>query len=142
VDISVVILAAGQGTRMRSKLPKVLHPLAKKPMLQHVIDAALPLSPAKIHVVIGHGAEQVKSAIKGDVNWVLQSEQKGTGHAVAQAIPDVSPDSTVLVLYGDVPLTKTSTLEKLVNSCQHNCYSLLTVNLDNPTGYGRIVRDD
>ena len=110
-------------------------------MLQHVIDTAQALEPTKIHVVVGHGADQVKETVQSDVNWVYQAEQKGTGHAVAQAMPDVAASSTVLVLYGDVPLTKASTLEKLVKSCGENCYSLLTVNLENPTGYGRIVRD-
>ena len=141
MTLEVIILAAGKGTRMRSKLPKVLHPLANKPMLQHVIDTAQALEPTKIHVVVGHGADQVKETVQSDVNWVYQAEQKGTGHAVAQAMPDVAASSTVLVLYGDVPLTKASTLEKLVKSCGENCYSLLTVNLENPTGYGRIVRD-
>ena len=142
MSLEVIILAAGKGTRMRSKLPKVLHPLAGKAMLAHVIESAQSLSASKIHVVVGHGADQVKNTIDADVNWVLQAEQKGTGHAVAQAMPDVADDATVLVLYGDVPLTRRETLAALVEECGEQRYAMLTVNLEDPSGYGRIVRDD
>ena len=138
----VVILAAGQGTRMRSTLPKILHPVAGKPMLGHVIDAAKAVNPSALHVVIGHGAEQVKEAFADqDLNWALQAEQLGTGHAVAQALPNVNDDSIVLVAYGDVPLVKAETLESLCNIANEQTLALLTVILEDPTGYGRIVRE-
>lgn len=104
MNLHVVILAAGQGTRMRSALPKVLHPVAGKPMLGHVIDCARDLSPIRIHVVIGHGAERVREVLDADdINWVMQTEQLGTGHAVAQALPHIADADQILVLYGDVP---------------------------------------
>ncbi len=141
MNLEVVILAAGQGTRMRSVLPKVLHPIAGKPMLAHVIATARTLSPKAIHVVYGHGGETVRETINDDgVSWVEQAEQLGTGHAVEQAMPKVANDSTVLVLYGDVPLISTATLQHLLDNVSDGI-ALLTVMLDNPTGYGRIVRD-
>lgn len=142
MTLAVVTLAAGKGSRMKSDLPKVLHPLAGKPMLAHVLSSAAALGDAKLHVVIGHRAEQVKQQITGfDVNWALQTEQNGTGHAVAQAMPAVAADATVLVLYGDVPLIRTATLKKLLQTTQNNTLALLTVKLADPTGYGRIVRN-
>ena len=141
MKLEVVILAAGQGTRMKSNLPKVLHTVAGKPLLEHVINTALCLQPVAIHVVIGHGGEQVRTALAGyDINWVLQEEQLGTGHAVLQALPAMGADSVVLVLYGDVPLTEKDTLQGLVDRAQTGL-SLLTATLDNPAGYGRILRD-
>lgn len=141
MNLEVVILAAGQGTRMRSALPKVLHPIAGKPMLAHVIATARTLSPSAIHVVYGHGGETVRETINDDsVNWVEQAEQLGTGHAVEQAMPKVKDDSTVLVLYGDVPLISQATLQHLLDNVNGGV-ALLTVQLNDPTGYGRIVRD-
>ena len=143
MSLEVVILAAGKGTRMRSKLPKVLHPLAGKPMVQRAIEAAADTGADKIHVVIGHGADEVKARIDHPmVSWALQEEQKGTGHAVAQAMPAVADDATVLVTYGDVPLVSSETLQRVVDACDDNTLVLLTAILDDPTGYGRIVRDD
>ena len=140
--LHVVILAAGQGSRMKSALPKVLHPIAGRPMLHHVIDTAKLLGAEKIHTVIGHGADKVRKATdEASVNWVIQSEQLGTGHAVAQALPDLPDDARVLVLYGDVPLTRHETLEGLVGTLDDNTLGLLTVTMDNPQGYGRIVRN-
>ena len=141
MSLDIVILAAGQGTRMRSALPKVLHPVAGKPMLGHVIDTARQLSPRKIHVVIGHGAELVRERLAADdIDFVLQAEQLGTGHAVAQALPGLQADK-VLILYGDVPLTQAETLTRLLEQADESHLGLLTVNLADPTGYGRIVRD-
>ena len=143
MTFEVVILAAGQGTRMRSKLPKVLHCVAGKPMLGHVIDAAKRLGAAAIHVVIGHGAEQVKETfVDEDIHWVMQQQQLGTGHAVAQAMPAVTGGATVLVAYGDVPLVAAQTLSGLLDSAAEATLSLLTVHLDDPSGYGRIVRNE
>ncbi|MCU1719130.1 bifunctional UDP-N-acetylglucosamine diphosphorylase/glucosamine-1-phosphate N-acetyltransferase GlmU [Pseudomonas sp. 5P_3.1_Bac2] len=141
MSLDIVILAAGQGTRMRSALPKVLHPVAGKPMLGHVIDTARQLKPQGIHVVIGHGAEKVREQLAADdLNFVLQAEQLGTGHAVAQALPALSAER-VLILYGDVPLIEAATLERLLEQVNDQQLGLLTVNLQDPTGYGRIVRD-
>lgn len=140
--LSVVILAAGQGKRMRSDLPKVLQPLAGKPLVQRVIDTARELSPAGIHLVYGHGGEQVQAALRHEaLGWALQAEQKGTGHAVAQAMPGVPDDHLVLVLYGDVPLVRADTLRELVSLAAQGQLALLTVLLDDPTGYGRVLRD-
>jgi bifunctional UDP-N-acetylglucosamine pyrophosphorylase/glucosamine-1-phosphate N-acetyltransferase len=140
--LHVVILAAGQGSRMKSALPKVLHPIAGRPMLHHVIDTAKKLGAEKIHTVIGHGADKVREATdEASVNWVTQSEQLGTGHAVAQALPDLPHEARVLVLYGDVPLTRHETLDGLVGTLDENTLGLLTVTMDNPQGYGRIVRN-
>jgi len=142
VKLEVVILAAGQGTRMRSNLPKVLHRLAGKALVHHVIDSACQLHADAIHTVIGHGAEQVQSQLQQlPTRWVLQEQQLGTGHAVAQAMPGVADDSVVLVLYGDVPLVKTDTLKRLLAAVNDERMALLTVELPDPTGYGRIVRD-
>jgi bifunctional UDP-N-acetylglucosamine pyrophosphorylase/glucosamine-1-phosphate N-acetyltransferase len=142
VTLEVIILAAGQGTRMRSQLPKVLHPIAGQPMLAHVIATVRTLSPGAIHVVVGHGVEQVKAAItEPDIQWVLQAQQLGTGHAVAQAMPTVAAGSVVLIAYGDVPLVTAQTLAKLVAAVDDNTLSLLTVKAANPSGYGRIIRN-
>ncbi len=139
--LEVIILAAGKGTRMRSTLPKVLHPIAHRPMLAHVIDTARELGAARIHVVYGHGGEQVREAIGGkEISWVEQAEQLGTGHAVEQAMPGVGDDALVLVLYGDVPLIGSDTLRPLVEHSGDGA-ALLSVRLADPTGYGRIVRD-
>ena len=141
MTLAVITLAAGKGSRMKSDLPKVLHTLAGKPMLTHVLDAASALPQAEQHVVIGHGAEQVQASITDhSVQWAMQTEQKGTGHAVAQAMPKVAEDAQVLVLYGDVPLIQTSTLQQLLDA-SHSGLALLTVKLDDPSGYGRIVRN-
>lgn len=142
MSLEIVILAAGQGTRMRSALPKVLHPIAGKPMLGHVIDCARQLQPERIHVVIGHGADLVRERMAADdLNFVLQAEQLGTGHAVAQALPFLSAEQ-VLILYGDVPLIQLDTLQRLLAQVTPDQLSLLTVDMLDPTGYGRIVRDD
>lgn len=143
MSVEAVILAAGQGTRMKSALPKVLHPLAGKPLLGHVLDAARAAGVERMHTVIGHGAARVQSAYAGceDINWVQQKEQLGTGHAVLQAMPAVAADSVVLVLYGDVPLLSPETLLSLSKLVTANSIGLLTVKLENPAGYGRILRD-
>jgi len=142
MSLDIVILAAGQGTRMRSALPKVLHPVAGKSMLGHVIDTARQLKPQGIHVVIGHGAERVREQLAADdLNFVLQSEQLGTGHAVAQALPALTAER-VLILYGDVPLIEVETLQRLLQLVSEQQLGLLTVNLNDPSGYGRIVRND
>lgn len=141
MSLDIVILAAGQGTRMRSALPKVLHPVAGKSMLGHVIHSARQLSPQGIHVVIGHGAERVREQLASDdLSFVLQDKQLGTGHAVAQALPVLTAE-TVLILYGDVPLIKVETLHRLLALANDQQLGLLTVTLDDPSGYGRIVRD-
>lgn len=138
----IIILAAGQGKRMRSKLPKVLHCIAGKPMLGHVIDSAKELDVAKVHVVVGHGADLVKKEFDDPaICWATQAEQLGTGHAVAQAMPNVDPNSIVLIAYGDVPLVKPSTMASLIESADEDTLSLLTVFLDDPSNYGRIVRE-
>jgi len=140
--LSVVILAAGQGKRMKSDLPKVLQPLAGRPILSHVLEAAKSLDAAAIHVVYGHGGDKVRETLAHEpVNWVLQAEQLGTGHAVAQAISAIPDDHRVLVLYGDVPLVRKATLEQLIERCGEQSLGLLTVVLSDPSGYGRIVRD-
>lgn len=140
--MNIVILAAGTGKRMRSALPKVLHPLAGRPLLSHVIATARALQPSRLVVVVGHGAEQVQAAVGApDVQFAVQAEQLGTGHAVRQALPLLDPAQPTLVLYGDVPLTRVSTLERLVDAARDGRYGILTVTLDDPTGYGRIVRD-
>ena len=162
-SLIVSILAAGKGTRMQSARPKVLQPLAKKPLLGHVLDTAFSLSPKRILPVIGHGAEQVKAAFPFDnlghrlaeigmldeslitlpeVTWVEQREQLGTGHAVQQVLPYLHDDEVLLILYGDVPLTRQETLEDLLDLVDEtHPLALLTVNLVVPTGYGRIIRD-
>jgi len=141
MSLEIVILAAGQGTRMRSALPKVLHPVAGNSMLGHVIHSARQLDPQRIHVVIGHGADAVRERLAADdLNFVLQDKQLGTGHAVAQAVPFITAD-TVLILYGDVPLIEVDTLQRLLKHVAPRQLGLLTVELDDPTGYGRIVRN-
>lgn len=141
--LKVVILAAGKGTRMRSSLPKVLQPLAHKPLLQHVLDTASGLDAQQIIAVVGHGAEQVKQRVNCDhLVYALQESQLGTGHAVVQANPFYAEDDTVLILYGDVPLTSAATLNDLLSLVdESHPLALLTLNLDDPAGYGRIVRD-
>ena len=141
--LHVIILAAGKGTRMRSSLPKVLHPVAGRPMVSHVIATARQLNADKIHLVYGHGGEVMQAKLnEADVEWVLQAEQLGTGHAVAQATPAIPDDANVLVLYGDTPLITTATLQELLQVQPKNGIGLLTVSLDDPTGYGRILRAD
>jgi bifunctional UDP-N-acetylglucosamine pyrophosphorylase / glucosamine-1-phosphate N-acetyltransferase len=142
MPLSIVILAAGQGKRMRSDLPKVLQPLAGRPLLQHVVDCARALGAIGIHVVYGHGGEQVRAAFaEQNLGWVLQAEQHGTGHAVMQAMPAIPDDHLVLVLYGDVPLIQAATLRDLVARAGERSLVLLSVQLDDPTGYGRVLRD-
>ena len=141
MQLEVIILAAGQGTRMKSNLPKVLHPLAGRPLLQHVIETALSLEPSAVHVVIGHGAELVQDQLAHfPVSWVTQHEQLGTGHGVLQAVPELAKDSTVLVLYGDVPLIGADTLAALV-AVAGKGPALLTARVGDPAGYGRILRN-
>lgn len=143
MKFSAVILAAGKGTRMYSQKPKVLHTLAGRPMAKHVIDTCQGLDVANIHLVYGHGGEQMKQTLGNEaVNWVLQAEQLGTGHAVAQAASEFADDEKVLVLYGDVPLISAQTLEALLEAQPEGGIGLLTVVLDNPTGYGRIIREN
>jgi bifunctional UDP-N-acetylglucosamine pyrophosphorylase / glucosamine-1-phosphate N-acetyltransferase len=140
--LHVVILAAGQGKRMYSDVPKVLHPLAGRPLLQHVIDAARALAPRTLSIVVGHGADRVRDRVpEPGVQWALQVEQLGTGHAVMQALPQLPAGGTVLVLYGDVPLIATETLRSLVAAAGDGKVGLLTQVIDQPKGYGRIVRD-
>jgi bifunctional UDP-N-acetylglucosamine pyrophosphorylase / glucosamine-1-phosphate N-acetyltransferase len=142
MQLSVVILAAGQGKRMKSSLPKMLQPLAGRPMLAHVIDMARSLEPENIHVVYGHGGDRVREALKDQpVSWVLQAEQLGTGHAVMQALPHLDDDHLVLILYGDVPLIRRQTLVEFTEPASANAMALLTVMLEDPTGYGRVIRD-
>ncbi|WP_141440223.1 bifunctional UDP-N-acetylglucosamine diphosphorylase/glucosamine-1-phosphate N-acetyltransferase GlmU [Vreelandella titanicae] len=141
-ELDIVILAAGKGTRMRSQIPKVLHPLAGKPMVQHVLDTASGLQPDRTHVVIGHGADQLREVLaEKPVKFAVQAEQKGTGHAVAQALEQLG-SGKVLILYGDVPLLQRESLSELLAHVDEQHMGLLTVTLADPTGYGRIVRDD
>jgi bifunctional UDP-N-acetylglucosamine pyrophosphorylase / glucosamine-1-phosphate N-acetyltransferase len=140
--LQVVILAAGQGKRMHSDLPKVLHPLAGRPLLAHALDTARLLAPQRICVVIGHGADLVRERLPDpDVVWAVQGQQLGTGHAVMQALPHLDKLGTVLVLYGDVPLIASGTLRSLVDAAAEGHLALLTQELDEPKGYGRIVRN-
>lgn len=137
-----IILAAGQGSRMNSSLPKVLHPIGGKPMLQHVLESCRELDVENMAVVYGHGGELVRERIEAnDVNWILQAEQKGTGHAVLQAVDCIDDDSIVVVAYGDVPLIKTDTLQLLVDKLSDATLTVLTTILENPAGYGRIMRN-
>lgn len=142
--LEIVILAAGKGSRMKSNLPKVLHTLAGKTLLGHVLDAAFDLQPDKIHVVIGHQAELLKQTIgaaydSAAINWVMQEEQLGTGHAVAQALPSINPEATVLIMAGDVPLIQAQTLAPLVELSAD--INLLTAVLEDAYGFGRILRE-
>jgi len=141
--MSVVILAAGKGTRMYSDLPKVLHTLAGKAMVQHVIDAANTLGADRVHLVYGHGGDLLKKSLKDDnLNWVLQENQWGTGHAMQQAAPFFGDDEDILMLYGDVPLISVETLQRLREAKPQGGIGLLTVKLDDPSGYGRITREN
>ena len=144
MTLEVIVLAAGKGTRMHSALPKVLHEIAALPMLVHVLEAAQQLSPSRIHVVCGFGAKAVREAIaeSPQLHWVEQSEQLGTAHAVRQAMPHVAKDAHVLILYGDVPLIQPTTLQQLVEQSCADHLGLLTAHVENPTGYGRILRTD
>jgi bifunctional UDP-N-acetylglucosamine pyrophosphorylase/glucosamine-1-phosphate N-acetyltransferase len=142
MPLSIVILAAGQGKRMKSDLPKVLQPLAGQPILGHVIETAKSLGADGIHVVYGHGGEQVKARMANEpVSWALQAQQLGTGHAVAQAMSSIPDNHQVLILFGDVPLVRKATLEALIRESSEQAISVLTVIASDPTGYGRIVRD-
>src|SRR5688572_32325925 len=138
--LHVVVLAAGEGKRMKSALPKVLMPLAGRPMLAHVLDTARALGAAKVHVVHGHGGPQVLEAFASDdsIGWVQQAKQLGTGHAVLQALPSIPPEARVLVLYGDVPLITVETLRAML---EHEGLVVLGETLADPHGYGRIVAD-
>ncbi len=141
-SLAIIVLAAGQGTRMRSSLPKVLHPLAGRALLQHVVDTATRLDPQEVVVVVGHGADQVRDSVNGaNLDWALQEQQLGTGHAVQAAMPKVQSDK-VLVLYGDVPLIREETLRRATEGISAGRMNLVTVELDDPQGYGRIVRDE
>ena len=141
MGLSIVILAAGQGTRMRSSLPKVLQQLAGRPLLAHVLDCARALAPDDVCIVHGHGAERVRAAFPGaGLRWALQAEQHGTGHAVLQAMPGTPEENRVLVLYGDVPLLKSGTLAQLLDTPASDV-GVLTVDLADPAGYGRVVRE-
>lgn len=142
MNLSIIILAAGQGTRMRSDLPKVLQPLAGEPLLGHVIATAGRLDADDICIVYGHGGEAVPSSFPdGGLRWALQAEQLGTGHAVQQAMPNTPAENQVLILFGDVPLLRATTLRRLLGATPAGDISVLTVDLDDPTGYGRILRD-
>ena len=143
MQLEVIILAAGQGSRMQSQLPKVLHQLAGKPLVKQVIDAAQELKPSAIHLIIGHAGELVKQQLAAEqVNFVYQAEQLGTGHAVNQALASLQENSIVLILYGDVPLIQPATLQQLLQQVSDNSLGLLTVNLADPSGYGRIVKNN
>lgn len=140
--MNVIVLAAGKGTRMHSDLPKVLHPVGGKPMLSHVLDTASSLQASRTVVVYGHGGEQVQKAMAGrDLQWALQSPQLGTGHAVQMALAHVSDDQPSLILYGDVPLTSAKSLSPLIDAARRGHVGLMTLVLQDPKGYGRIVRD-
>src|SRR5438067_1258367 len=146
--MNVVILAAGMGKRMQSALPKVLHPLAGKPLLQHVIDTARSLKPKKLCVIYGHGGAAVPSAVQAwgsddvKIDTALQQPQLGTGHAVMQALPHIDENAPTLVLYGDVPLTTSASLQRLIEAAGDDKLGILTVEQDNPFGLGRIVREN
>lgn len=140
--LSVVILAAGKGTRMYSDLPKVLHPIGGKPMVQHVIDTAKQLKAQRIHLIYGYQGETLQNALKNEsLHWVFQAEQLGTGHAMQQAMPYFDDNENILMLYGDAPLITPTTLKKLIQAKPDDGIALLSVVLDNPTGYGRILRN-
>jgi len=142
MKLSIIILAAGLGKRMHSDIPKVLHHIADKPLIRHVLDTALALQPDSIHIVYGHGGTQVRETLAdSDVFWVEQAQQLGTGHAVAQAMPEIADDAMVLVLYGDVPLITVQTLQTLSSQADNQSLGVLTVELDHPQGYGRIIRN-
>jgi len=141
MPLDVIVLAAGQGKRMRSQLPKVLHPLAGRPLLAHVLDTARALAPRRTVVVHGHGAEQVRAGFAGqELDWVLQAEQLGTGHAVREALPRLGEDGEVLILYGDVPLVRPETLKRLAQAAREGV-AIMTADMDDPSGYGRVLRN-
>jgi len=141
MNITTIILAAGKGTRMRSQVPKILHKIANKPLLQHVYDMSRQLDNNSIKIVYGHGAELVRETLRGlETSWIEQKQQLGTGHAVQQVADQIADDDKVLILYGDVPLLKISSVKQLLSNANQQCLALLTVHLDNPAGYGRIVR--
>ena len=141
MPLDVIVLAAGQGKRMRSDLPKVLHPIGGRPLLAHVLDAARALNPRKTVVVHGHGAEKVRAAFaQAAVDWVLQAEQLGTGHAVQQAMSQLGRDGDILILYGDVPLVSRESLQRLIEAAREGV-AVMTTDVDQPKGYGRIVRN-
>ncbi|MGI9205632.1 MAG: bifunctional UDP-N-acetylglucosamine diphosphorylase/glucosamine-1-phosphate N-acetyltransferase GlmU, partial [Woeseiaceae bacterium] len=141
MEISIVILAAGAGTRMKSSRPKVLQPLAGRPLLQHVIDYSRHVGASDICVVYGHGGDDVQAEMAAEsLRWALQEEQLGTGHAVQQAMPETPDEHRVLILFGDVPLLRPETLARLLDSCGPDEVGVLTVDLDKPFGYGRIIR--
>ncbi len=142
MKLGVIILAAGKGTRMRSALPKVLHPLAGRPLIHHVLDAAQALGAVRVCCVCGHGGQQVMASLaERDCDFVEQRERLGTGHAVMQAMPSMEDIDRVLILYGDVPLIEPETLNRLVADSAHTALGLLTIHVNDPTGYGRIVRN-
>ena len=142
MNLSIVILAAGQGKRMNSRLPKVLQPLAGKPLLRHVIETAQAAGGESVCIVYGHGGEQVRAEFDGEaLDWALQAEQHGTGHAVMQAVPFLGDDTRVLVLFGDVPLLTPATIGKLLDACPPGDLGILSVEMADPSGYGRILRD-
>ena len=142
LNLSIVILAAGQGRRMNSRLPKVLQPLAGRPLLRHVVEAAKASGAGSVCVVYGHGGEQVRAEFEGEaLDWALQAEQHGTGHAVMQAAPQLNDDDRVLILFGDVPLLTAATIGKLLDACPQDDLGVLSVDMADPSGYGRIVRD-
>jgi bifunctional UDP-N-acetylglucosamine pyrophosphorylase/glucosamine-1-phosphate N-acetyltransferase len=142
MGLKVIILAAGEGTRMRSALPKVLHPLGGFTLLERVITTAFALHPARVHVVYGHGGEQVRTRLDQlDVDWIEQTERLGTGHAVQQVVPAIDSEDDVLVLYGDVPLIEAQTLRRLLAALAAGDLALITAQLTDPAGYGRIIRD-
>ena len=142
--LEAIVLAAGQGKRMRSRLPKVLHELAGKPLLAHVLDAAAQLQPDCVHVVIGHGGQQVREALaeRKTLQWVEQEQQRGTGHAVLQALPQVTSTAMVLVLLGDVPLVQADTLRACVAAADSKTMAFVTAEPANPAALGRVVRDE
>ena len=141
MGLSTIILAAGQGTRMRSDLPKVLQPLAGRPLLAHVLDCAAALAADDVCVVYGHGAEAVRNEFPGgSLRWALQAEQLGTGHAVQQAMPKTPDNNRVLILFGDVPLLTPATCQRLLDETPDGDMAVLTVDMEDPTGYGRIIR--
>jgi bifunctional UDP-N-acetylglucosamine pyrophosphorylase/glucosamine-1-phosphate N-acetyltransferase len=141
MTFSVVVLAAGKGTRMKSSLPKVLHPIGGKPMVQHIVDTVNKLGATNIHLVYGHARVQLQSQLShNELSWCLQDQQLGTGHAVQQAAPHIKDNEDVLILVGDAPLIKESTLQQLIAVKKHADLALLTVELEDPTGMGRIIR--
>ena len=142
MNITTIILAAGKGTRMRSEMPKILHKIADRPLLQHVYDMSRQLEDNTIKIVYGHGADLVRDTLKDlDAGWIEQKQQLGTGHAVQQVSDQIADTDTVLILYGDVPLLKLSTVKALLANVNDASLALLTVNLEDPSGYGRIVRN-